>query len=450
MDRRQAMGTLAATGLASALPGARAVAAETSQNKLHPPVTGPRMNFAQADKVMTQLGLDALILGDGVNFQQATGSRPVISRMGRSPSAFAIVTRRPDERVAMVSAAFSFYYTLADVFQDSDIPAYIYSDRANDIHEGNEPPKAVGVSRDRGEVPISAIEAARVATTQRAVNSQGQHATVEAAMTKALKEYGLTKARIATDHVYVNAVLEKAAPKVTTVAADDALRRIRPVKSAVEIKLMRQTAAANVAAALEALQTIRVGGSYRDLRAEFFAAAARRGHRGVFMAVDRTTDELYDNEFTEGQAILIDCVSEYQGYHGDYGRTVFVGEPHKAILEATRAMGEGWDMVREQLRPGLKFSDIQALGQQALKRAGKTYMVPFTPHSVGLYHSDHVGSTGLPPREDIVLEPGMILSIDCPLVETGVGGSAHLEDLMLITPDGAEPINDIGQQTITV
>ena len=136
MDRRQAMGTIAATGLASALPGAHAVGAETSQNKLHPPVIGPRMNFAQADKVMTQLGLDALILGDGVNFQQATGSRPVISRMGRSPSAFAIVTRRPNERVAMVSAAFSYYYTLADVFQDSDIPAYIYSAMANDIHEG--------------------------------------------------------------------------------------------------------------------------------------------------------------------------------------------------------------------------------------------------------------------------------------------------------------------------
>jgi Xaa-Pro aminopeptidase len=91
-----------------------------------------------------------------------------------------------------------------------------------------------------------------------------------------------------------------------------------------------------------------------------------------------------------------------------------------------------------------------ALGQQALKSAGKNYRVPFSPHSVGMYHSDHVGSTGLPPREDIVLEPGMILSIDCPLIETGVGGSAHLEDLMLITADGAEPINDIGQQTITV
>ena len=448
MDRRQAMGTIAATGLATALPGTSAAGDRPPMNKLHPPVTGPRMNFAQADKVMTQLGLDALILGDGVNFQQATGSRPVISRMGRSPSAFAIVTRRPNERVAMVSAAFSYYYTLADVFQDSNIPAYIYSAVANDIHEPEY--RAVGASRDRGEVPISAIEEVRVATTQRAVDNQGQYATVEAAMGKALQNLGLTKARIATDHVYVNAVLASAAPKVTTVVADDALRRIRPVKSANEIQLMRQAATGNVEAALDALKTVRAGGSYRELRAEFFAAAARRGHRGVFMVVDRTSDELYDNTFTEGQAILIDCVSEYQGYHGDYGRTVFIGEPHKAMIDATRAMGDGWDTVREQLRPGLKFSDIQALGQQALKRAGKTYMVPFTPHSVGLYHSDHVGSTGLPPREDIVLEPGMILSIDCPLVETGVGGSAHLEDLMLITADGAEPINDIGQQTITV
>jgi Xaa-Pro aminopeptidase len=450
MDRRQAMGTIAATGLASTLPGSAAAAARPPATHLHPAVVGPRMNFEQADKIMAQLGLDALVLGDGPNFQQATGVRPVISRMGRPPSAFAIVTRRPNERLAMVSAAFSYYYTIADMFQDSDIPTYVYTAPGGDIHEG--PPRAVPLTLfpNRGEAPIGAIEEARVAATERAVREQGEHATFDAALAQALKDLGLTKARIAIDHPFVDAMVSNAAPKGTTVKADDALRRIRPVKSANEIQLMRQAATGNVEAALEAVKTMRAGGSYRELRAEFFAAAARRGQRGVFMVVDRTSDELYDNTFTEGQAILIDCVSEYQGYHGDYGRTVFIGEPPKTMIAATRAMADGWDMVREQLRPGLKFSDIMALGQQALKSAGKNYRVPFSPHSVGMYHSDHVGSTGLPPREDIVLEPGMILSIDCPLIETGVGGSAHLEDLMLITADGAEPINDIGQQTITV
>ena len=42
----------------------------------------------------------------------------------------------------------------------------------------------------------------------------------------------------------------------------------------------------------------------------------------------------------------------------------------------------------------------------------------------------------------------MILSIDCPIIESGIGGSAHLEDLVLITADGSEAINDTAQQVI--
>jgi Xaa-Pro aminopeptidase len=408
------------------------------------------MNFAQADKIMTQLQLDALVLGDGLNFQHAIGVRPVISRMGRPPSAFAIVKRGERERLAIVSSAFSYYYTLADTLKASDIPVYLYTAPGRDLHEGGPEAAPLILFSDRGESPVDAIETARVAATRNAVAGQGEHATMEGALARALKDLGLSRARIAVDHRHAEGMVARAAPQATVTDAEDALRRIRPVKSAVEIQLMRQAAQANVDAALEALTTIRAGGSYRDLRAEFFIAAARRGHRGVFMVVDRVSDELYDNTFSEGQALLIDCVSEYQGYHGDYGRTVFVGEPARPMIAATRAIGNAWDDVRENLRPGLRFSDISAMGQAALRRSGQRYLVPFNPHSVGLYHSDHVGPSGLPPREDIVLEPGMVLSIDCPLLETGVGGSAHLEDLMLITPDGAEPINATDQQTITV
>ncbi len=44
----------------------------------------------------------------------------------------------------------------------------------------------------------------------------------------------------------------------------------------------------------------------------------------------------------------------------------------------------------------------------------------------------------------------MVLSVDCPPMEAGIGGTAHLEDLMLITKDGAEPLHTIPQNTITV
>jgi len=49
-----------------------------------------------------------------------------------------------------------------------------------------------------------------------------------------------------------------------------------------------------------------------------------------------------------------------------------------------------------------------------------------------------------------VIEENMILSIDCPLFETGQGGTAHLEDLVLVTATGAVPIHDTGTPTYTV
>lgn len=448
MNRRDTLRAIAATGIAASLPAGTASAA--TPTPAHQPILGPRMNFAEADRVMATLGLDALVLGTGTNFQQATGHRPVISRMGRPPASLAIVSKHDDRRLAIVSSAFAYYFTLSDLLRESDIPAYLFTQPAAQTKDGQAVAQPLSVWPDLGEHPNDEIEDNRVAASRAAVAKNGAHPTVQAALAAALKDLGLSNKRIAVDHAFVKSRLADAAPKAEIVGAEDALRRIRTVKSATEILLMRQASAGNVAAALEAVQSIRTGGSYRQLRNEFFAAAARRGQRGVFMAIDRVTDELYEDSFKDGQAFMIDCVSEYEGYHGDYGRTVFVGEPKNSMKAATKALSFGWDSVREQLRPGLKFSDIQTLGQKALRTAGTTYQTPFGPHSVGLYHSDHTGEIDLPPREDIVLRPGMILSIDCPLVQSGVGGSAHLEDLMLITNDGAEPIHDIGHQTIAV
>lgn len=443
MKRRQFIQTLGVAGAVAATPACASSSASTSA--LHPALTGPRMNFAQADKVMSELEIDALVLGDGVNFQQAIGVRPVVSRMGWPPPAFAVVKRGERDRLAIVTSAFSYYFTQSDILTHSGIPAYLFT---SPIGDGA---AALPMTfANRGETPIDSIEQTRLDAAARALDEQGTFATRGDALKRCLTSLGLDKARIAVDHTFVEAAVANATPNVRMVDANDALRRIRPVKSEIEIQLMRQAAAGNVDAALDALKTVRAGGSYRDLRAEFFAAAARRGHHGVFMVVDRISEELYDNRFQDGQAFMIDCVSEYQGYHGDYGRTVFVGEPAEPMQRATRAISDAWDKLREQLRPGLSFAEISVLGQETMKVSGKRYQVPFSPHSVGLYHSDHISTSGLMPLPDIKLEPGMVLSVDCPLLESGVGGSAHLEDLMLITKDGAEPLHPTDQQTLTV
>jgi Xaa-Pro aminopeptidase len=40
-------------------------------------------------------------------------------------------------------------------------------------------------------------------------------------------------------------------------------------------------------------------------------------------------------------------------------------------------------------------------------------------------------------REDVVLEAGMVITVDLPTLEPG-WGSTHMESLILIKPDGAE------------
>ena len=44
----------------------------------------------------------------------------------------------------------------------------------------------------------------------------------------------------------------------------------------------------------------------------------------------------------------------------------------------------------------------------------------------------------------------MVISVDMPVLNTGIGGSAHLEDLTLITKDGGEQINDVGDRIVIV
>lgn len=86
------------------------------------------------------------------------------------------------------------------------------------------------------------------------------------------------------------------------------------------------------------------------------------------------------------------------------------------MKKATEAIALGWATVRDALRPGLRFSDITALGRETLRKVGYGFEVAFAPHSVGLYHTDAAG------LGDLVLEPGMILSVDCPVMQAGIGG----------------------------
>jgi Xaa-Pro aminopeptidase len=466
LDRRSFLAAGAGGGCAFAAD-AQALSAAAAASPLAPSVApllaaAPLMNIERARQVMAQAKLDGIVVGEPLNVYHMTNAWPRPAEMGHPIGTWAILSARAPERPVLVVPSFIYYYTMADLgirFPDvwmysapSDLGAYAALGNGVLAAETTIEAGPSRMLRDQGVAPLGEKEEERRAAFERARQSRGLSASGEVALVKALRDLGLDKGRIATDHASIDAILERAGFTSERVPADNHLRKIRIIKSPTEIELMKRAARNNQAAALAAVAAVQAGANAREFRAAFWAEAARRGGRGVFMVLDRSGQDQVSFDFRQGQAFAFDAVSEHARYHGDFSRTVYIGEPSAAMKKVSEGTVLAWDTVRTALKPGMRYSEIQALGRETLRKNGYDLTISFTPHSIGLCHTDEPAREGVPlyMKDDLVLAPNMVLSVDCPLMDAGLGGSSHLEDLMLITEDGAVPINDIGNNVLVV
>lgn len=445
-------------GLLGAGCMAAPAAATGGAAQIHPPALGflrdsPLMNGERARYFMQREGIEALIVTHPANVFYVTNHWPQLDRMGYTHSMFGIFCRDPGAPLALIAHAFGYYYSHSDetAFPNRIVFTYTQPDSEAGGQADADDPPAVPPTMLRivEESQVTPRERRRRESLGR---SRGNSATAAIALMKALRELRLEKASLGVDDVAIEPMLRSRGIAARFIPASDTLRRIRLAKSPTELRLMRLAARQNVEAALAAARTAREAGSTRALRARFFAEAALRGNTGLFMVIDGSSSEVMDWPLRDGMAVSIDCVSTCRHYHGDFARTIFIGEPAAPMRRATAAIATAWDDVRGQLRAGLKYSDIRRLGRESLKKQGVDLTVSFTPHSVGLFHTDHPRTDLSQGRltQDIVLEENMILSVDCPVLDHGLGGTAHLEDLMLIRADGAEPLHGIGERVIVV
>jgi len=266
--------------------------------------------------------------------------------------------------------------------------------------------------------------------------------TPEWGLIRLLKEMGLSKGRIAVDDWRIAGTLQALGfTGVVCVPGDNTFRRIRVIKSEVELGWLRFAARANQDAAMATMKQIERGATNADIERLFHIETAKRG--ALFSTIQAgSTGGLQDPELKPGQSVMVDCVSLVNYYHGDFGRTFVLGEPSAALKKRAAMMKVGWDEAFAALKPGVKFSEISAIGREAMKKSGLSEMtVGVGPHSVGLQHTDHPFVPGLPyaVADDIKLEENMTLTVDFPSLSLGYG-NAHLEDLVRITKTGAEPL----------
>lgn len=147
-----------------------------------------------------------------------------------------------------------------------------------------------------------------------------------------------------------------------------------------------------------------------------------------------------DRKIARGDPVVLDFGSLVDGYPGDQTRTVvFDGEPPDEFEAVHEIVREAQQAGVEAIEPGVEAQAGDRVAREVIEDAGYgDAFIHRTGHGVGLeVHEPPYIVAG----NDRVLEPGMVCSVEPDVYLDGEFG-VRIEDLMAVTDEGCEQLND--------
>jgi Xaa-Pro aminopeptidase len=152
-----------------------------------------------------------------------------------------------------------------------------------------------------------------------------------------------------------------------------------------------------------------------------------------------------DRRLSQGDIVQLDCGASCFGYRGDISRVAVVGDPPTRLRMFMDVTARMYDAMFAALRPGLVVSDLARIGVEVAREHGLYECLYSSPtHDVGFM--GHAIGTGFHEPPEICLEDhseiqeDMVLVLEPILREDGLGG-VKLEDAVLVTATGADPLS---------
>ena len=148
------------------------------------------------------------------------------------------------------------------------------------------------------------------------------------------------------------------------------------------------------------------------------------------------------NEF-----VTMDFGAYYKGYCSDITRTVFVGKPSAKHREIYDIVLEAQLECLERIRPGMTGKEADALTRDIITRYGYSdYFGHGTGHGIGLeiHEAPRLAATG-----DVVLEPGMVVTVEPGIYLPDFGG-VRIEDDIVITENGMKRLTVSSKDFIAI
>lgn len=244
--------------------------------------------------------------------------------------------------------------------------------------------------------------------------------------------------------------LKELLPHAQWLDCSNLIRLLRMVKSRDEIERLTRAAEISERAAMDAMDGARPGQNIQDVVHHFRAKLGEMnadldhfafGYHGLGICTEP------DFILGDSPVEYVDWGCVYRNCCSDTGTTLAMRSLSAVMQRRFEMLRACMDTGLKAMKPGVRSSVVQSAMQEVVSMAGLE-MYPHG-HGIGLEVRDYpilAPDNGLRIKDDCVDEPSdlllecdMVLNIEAPLFMAGAG-SLHLEQSVVITPDGYRPL----------
>ncbi|TPR54055.1 aminopeptidase P family protein [Metamycoplasma neophronis] len=147
-----------------------------------------------------------------------------------------------------------------------------------------------------------------------------------------------------------------------------------------------------------------------------------------------------NRKLVDGDIVKCDFGAQFEGWASDITRTFFFGKPKEPeLVNILDVVAEAQKLGREAVKPGMATNEIDKICRDYIESKGYgKFFTHSTGHGVGIdvHELPGVGRG----RGDVILEEGMIITVEPGIYVEGLGG-ARIEDTILVTKDGARVLS---------
>ncbi|MEB3254539.1 MAG: type I methionyl aminopeptidase [Synechococcus sp.] len=265
-------------------------------------------------------------------------------------------------------------------------------------------------------------------------------------------------------------------PQATATGPRIQKRRGVEIKSAREVKIMREASRIVATVLREVMAMVEPGQTTGDLDAyaekrirEMGATPSFKGYHGFPASICASINNEVVHGIPspkrvihKGDLLKVDTGAYFDGYHGDSCITVCVGEASQEAQTLSRVARESLMAGLSQVKAGNTLLDIAGAVEDHVKANGFSVVEDYTGHGVGrnLHEEPSVFNFRTDELPNVTLRPGMTLAIE-PILNAGTKAcrtlkdrwtvvtrdgslSAQWEHTVLVTSDGCEILTDRG------